>query len=318
MTTSPSPLIERVITGRKKDLGGFEVARVLPVAQRRLVGPFIFFDEMGPARFAPGNGIDVRPHPHIGLATVTYLFEGEMDHRDSLGVFQTVYPGDVNWMTAGRGIVHSERTGAAARAAGFALHGIQTWVALPVSAEEDAPEFHHHKAAELPAFEEGGARLRVILGTAFGHAAPVKVYSPIFYVHAEAPAGAAFALDAEHEDRAVYLVSGAAEIGGLRLEPGAMAVLNPGAPARIEALEDSRLMLLGGARLPEGRHIEWNFVSSDPARIENAKHDWRTSAAAGFTGSVFALPEGEHEHIPLPGDPEPGEPPAPSKDCPTT
>ncbi len=318
MTQLENSAVERLIDGRKKDLGGFHVARVLPVAQRRLVGPFIFFDEMGPARFEPGKGIDVRPHPHIGLATVTYLFEGEMDHRDSLGVFQTIYPGDVNWMTAGRGIVHSERTGEAARKAGFSLHGIQTWVALPEAAEESEPAFHHHKAAELPAFEEGGARMRLILGSAYGHEAPVKVFSPIFYAHAEAPAGALFPAPEEHEDRAVYVVSGRAMVDGVEVGAGVMAVLNPGEAATIEALEDSRLMLLGGAALPGGRFIEWNFVSSRQERIETAKADWRASAGAGWADTVFRLPDGEHEHIPLPGDPEPGEPPKPTKDCPTT
>jgi len=306
MTETSHPAIERVIDGRKKDLGGFQVARVLPIASRRLVGPFIFFDEMGPARFPPGKGIDVRPHPHIGLATVTYLFDGEMDHRDSLGVFQTIRPGDVNWMTAGKGIVHSERTGQTARAAGFFLHGIQTWVALPLAAEEADPAFHHHAAAELPVFQESGARMRLILGDAYGRSAPVKVYSPIFYVHAEAPAGARFEVDDRHEERAAYLVSGAVEIDGLAIEPGQMAVLHAGAAARIVAAEDSRLMLLGGAKLPEGRFIEWNFVSSTQQRIEQAKADWRASAAGGWNGTPFTLPEGEHEHISLPGDPDPG------------
>ncbi|MEO1040601.1 MAG: pirin family protein [Pseudomonadota bacterium] len=297
--------IELIIDGRKKDLGGFTVARVLPYAKKRMIGPFVFFDEMGPATFAPGKGIDVRPHPHIGLATVTYLFDGEMDHADSLGVHQTIRPGDVNWMTAGRGIVHSERTGAEARAAGFFMHGIQTWVALPQADEEIEPEFHHHGESELPRFNEGGAEMRLILGTGYGHAAPVKVFSPIIYIHAEAPAGARFALPDEHDELGVYLVSGALEIAGETLQPGQLAAIDPNAEAEVFALEDSRMMILGGASLG-ARFIEWNFVSSSQARIEQAKTDWRASAKQGWLDTPFTLPPGEHEHIPLPGDPDPG------------
>ena len=309
--------VDMTITGRKKDLGGFQVARVLPYAARRMVGPFIFFDEMGPAEFAPGEGIDVRPHPHIGLATVTYLFEGEMDHADSLGVEQTIRPGDVNWMTAGRGIVHSERTGPEAREAGHRLHGIQTWVALPVAEQEIEPEFHHHGAADLPVIETGGAILRLILGEAYDRTALVKTYSPMVYLHAQTTAGAAFDTPAEQDEIAVYLVSGAARVDGERLLPGEMAILRDRAVARVETAEASRLMILGGSNIGR-RNIEWNFVSAHPDRIDQAKADWRASAAAGFKDTVFALPPGETEHIPLPGDPEPGEPPKPTRDCPTT
>ena len=309
--------VELIISGRKKDLGGFQVARVLPEAKRRLVGPFIFFDEMGPAEFAPGDGVDVRPHPHIGLATVTYLFEGEMDHADSLGVHQTIRPGDVNWMTAGKGIVHSERTGPEAREAGHRLHGIQTWVALPEADQEIEPEFHHHGGGELPVIETGGATLRLILGKAYGKASPVKAYSPIVYLHVETQDGAAFDTPDGQEEIAVYLVSGAARVDGETLKPGDMAVLKDRAAARVETPEASRLMILGGANIGP-RAIEWNFVSAHPDRIDQAKADWRASAAAGFEDTVFALPPGETEHIPLPGDAEPGAPPKPTKDCPTT
>ena len=309
--------VEMIVSGRKKDLGGFQVARVLPDARRRLVGPFIFFDEMGPAEFAPGEGVDVRPHPHIGLATVTYLFEGEMDHADSLGVQQTIKPGDVNWMTAGKGIVHSERTGPEARQAGHRLHGIQTWVALPTAQQEIEPEFHHHGADALPVIEAGGARLRLILGEAYNRTAPVKTYSPMVYIHAETEAGAAFDTPAEQDEVAVHLVSGAARVDGERLLPGEMAILKNRAVARVETADASRLMILGGSTVGQ-RTIEWNFVSAHPDRIEQAKADWRASAAAGFEDTVFALPPGETEHIPLPGDPEPGEPPSPTRDCPTS
>ena len=308
--------IERIIKGRKKDLGGFQVARVLPFAKRRRVGPFVFFDEMGPAVFAPGQGVDVRPHPHIGLSTVTYLFEGEMDHADTLGVEQTIYPGEVNLMTAGRGIAHSERTGAKARAAGHPLHGIQVWIALPVEDEEVEPEFVHHGAEDLPQWEEGGARLRLILGSAHGRASPVKVRGPMVYIHAEAPAGSAFELPPGHAELAVYVVSGRVETAGEPIAPGSMVVYAAGEKAVVRAQEDSRLMILGGPDVGE-RHVEWNFVSSRKERIEQAKAGWRDSIAAGFKDTVFALPPGEREYIPLPGDPEAG-PPKRTEDCPTS
>lgn len=296
-----------VFAGRKKDLGGFQVARVLPYGKRRLVGPFIFFDEMGPATFGPGQGIDVRPHPHIGLATVTYLFEGEMDHADSLGVHQTIYPGDVNWMTAGKGIVHSERTGDEARASIFNMHGIQTWVALPLEAEEVEPEFHHHGKEELPFFEVDDVKMRLILGTAYGYASPVKVYSPIIYIHAEAPSGSQFDLPDEHDELCVYLVSGAASVNGTPLEPGQMAVLPDGQGGHVEVSQASRIMVSGGGTLEGQRFIEWNFVASSQEKIENAKAGWRQSIAKDWKETPFSMPPGENEYIPLPGDPDPGQ-----------
>ena len=308
--------IERIIKGRKKDLGGFQVARVLPFAKRRRVGPFVFFDEMGPAVFEPGKGVDVRPHPHIGLSTVTYLFEGEMDHADTLGVEQTIYPGEVNLMTAGRGIAHSERTGSKARAAGHPLHGIQVWIALPEQDEEIAPDFAHHGADELPHWKEGGASMRLILGSAYGRTSPVKVRGSIVYIHAEAPAGAAFELPGGHGELAVYVVSGRIETALEPVGSGAMAVYAAGETAVVRAHEDSRLMILGGADVGE-RHIEWNFVSSRKERIEQAKADWRASVDGGFENTVFSMPPGEEEYIPLPGDPEAG-PPKRTQDCPTS
>jgi redox-sensitive bicupin YhaK (pirin superfamily) len=293
-------MIELTISGRPKDLGGFSVRRLIPVAKKRLVGPFIFFDHMGPAEFEPGKGIDVRPHPHIGLATVTYLFDGEMDHCDTLGVHQTIKPGDVNWMTAGRGIVHSERTGPEAREAGHTLHGIQTWVALPAEDEESEPSFHHHKTDALPEIDDDGVWMRLILGTAYGHTSPVKTFSPIFYIHAETESGSTFKLTDEYEERAVYVVSGEIEIDGRLFSEGDMIVLNDDADVQIRTVTDARLMLCGGAHLSGDRHIVWNFVSSRKTLIEKAKSDWNASAEAGFQNAVFALPPGEYEHIPLP------------------
>ena len=298
--------VEMIISGRKKDLGGFTVARVLPYARRRRVGPFVFFDEMGPAVFAPGQGVDVRPHPHIGLATVTYLFDGEMDHADTLGVQQTILPGAVNLMTAGRGISHSERTGPEARAKGHKLHGVQVWIALPADDEEMEPAFAHHGAEALPEFELGGATLRLILGSAYGRASPVKLRSPMVYIHAEAPAGAAFDIPENAGDLAVYVVSGMVETGGEPVGPGCMAVFERGGAATIRARQDSRVMVLGGADLGP-RVIEWNFVSSKAQRIEQAKADWRASIAGDWTGTPFAMPPGENEYIPFPGDPDPGQ-----------
>ena len=290
------PVIE-AIAGRTRDLGGFSVARVLPAPRRRSLGPFVFFDEMGPALFAQGTGIDVRPHPHIGLATVTYLFDGGLTHRDSLGTVIDIAPGAVNWMTAGRGIVHSERSPAGLRAAGHRMHGIQTWLALPVAQAEVAPAFAHHPADTLPAITLDGARRVLIAGSAFHAAAPVKVASPMFYIHVEAQAGAEVHLPDEHEERGVYVVSGAIEIDGARHGPGQILVFEPGAPALFRALEPSVAMLLGGAPLDGPRHIEWNFVSHSPERIEQAKADWRAGR--------FPMVPGETEFIPLPGEAPP-------------
>lgn len=294
--------VDRIILGRTKDLGGFQVSRVLPVAKKRRVGPFVFFDEMGPATFKPGDGIDVRPHPHIGLSTVTYLFDGEMDHADTLGVEKTITPGAVNLMTAGRGIVHSERTGPKARAAGHHLHGIQVWIALPQGEEDQTPDFQHVAACDIPEVEQGGAVLRVIMGAAFGVTSPVKTYSHTLYVHAECPAGSVFQLPAGQGELAAYIVSGQIETGGEPVSAGRMAVFAAGEAPVIRARADSRVMVLGGADIGE-RYVEWNFVASKKDRIEQAKADWRASAEAGFHDTVFALPQSEDEYIPLPGDP---------------
>ncbi|MEO1137683.1 MAG: pirin family protein [Pseudomonadota bacterium] len=296
MTNTPM-----IIKPRTRDLGGFTVGRVLPYAKRRTVGPFIFFDEMGPAAFTPGTGIDVRPHPHIGLATVTYLFDGEIRHRDSLGKDQVIRPGDVNWMTAGRGIVHSERTDDNARRSGQTMHGIQSWVALPEDAEEADPAFHHHPKASLPMIEQEKISMRLIAGSAFGETSPVKTFSPIFYLGAEAQAGAEITLPDEYGERAIYVVSGTTEVDGEDYEAGNMLVFDRGARPSIKTKTPSTLMLLGGAPIGK-RYIWWNLVSSREDRIEQAKADWRNSSEKNFENSVFSLPPGETEHIPLPSD----------------
>ena len=288
------PAIDLVIDTRPRDIGSFEVRRLLPHPKRRLVGPFIFFDHMGPAEFAPGEGINVRPHPHIGLATVTYLFDGAIMHRDSLGTRQPIEPGAVNWMVAGRGIVHSERPPEFETPRAMNMEGIQTWVALPAEMEDAEPSFSHHPANTLPRFERNGVDCRLIAGTAFGHTSPVPVYSDTFYIHAEAPAGAAIDLPEEHAERAVYVVDGAIAIDGETHEGGHMVVLKDGeAPPRIEAAAASRLMLLGGAPLGGKRHIWWNLVSTSEDKIEAAKRRW---AEGGFE----KVPGDEEEFIPLP------------------
>ncbi len=284
--------IIRLIDPRSRDLGGFEVRRILPIAKQRMVGPFVFYDHLGPAVFQAGKGIDVRPHPHIGLATVTYLFEGELMHRDSLGFAQQIRPGDVNWMTAGRGIVHSERSSPDARDRDLTLHAIQSWVALPQSHEETEPSFHHHGAETLPSLEIDGVQLRLIAGSAYGETSPVKVFSPTFYLAAEMPAGASLTLPLEHEERAVHVAEGAVCVEGQSLKVGQMAVLAAGAEITLQAEAGSRVMLLGGATMDGERHIWWNFVSSSKDRIEQAKADWKD-------GRFDAVP-GETEFIPLP------------------
>lgn len=293
MGAHDSPTIELRIDGKPRDIGGFAVRRALPSMQRRLVGPFIFWDHMGPATFEPERGLDVRPHPHIGLATVTYLFEGEIVHKDSLGNDQAIRAGAVNWMTAGRGIVHSERTGPEARKRGTRVHGIQSWVALPVEHEEAPPNFEHHPATTVPEVLRDGVRLRVIAGTAYGLASPAGVFSPTLYVEALLPAGARLVLPEEHEERAAYVVDGAATCGGVSIAEGQLAVVRPGVEAVLEAAAPSRVMLLGGARLEGSRHIWWNFVSSSEARIEQAKRDWRERLFPKVPGD-------EIEFVPLP------------------
>jgi redox-sensitive bicupin YhaK (pirin superfamily) len=288
-----SDCVELLIEARPRDLGGFEVRRVLPAVRRRGVGPFVFFDQMGPARLPLGAGFDVRPHPHIGLATVTYLFTGEIDHRDSLGSLQTIRPGDVNWMLAGRGIAHSERSSPESRRSGVNIHGIQSWVALPVEHEETEPRFEHHPSATIPRLELEHATLDVIAGSAFGARSPAGVLSPTLYVHALLRSGARLPLDDEHEQRAVYVVEGSVTVDARRFLPGTMVVLRPGRTVFIEAHEQARIMLVGGARLDGERHIFWNFVGSSKARIEAAKRDWKE-------GRFPKIPGDDQEFIPLP------------------
>jgi redox-sensitive bicupin YhaK (pirin superfamily) len=287
--------VEARIAGRMRDLGGFEVRRVLPAQERQRVGPFIFFDHFGPVAFGPGQGMDVRPHPHIGLATVSYLFEGEIVHRDSLGSRQPIRPGDVNWMVAGQGIVHSERTSADVRAQGGRVHGLQCWVALPIDAEEVAPRFEHHPGATLPVVRHPGATLRVVAGSAYGLTAPIGVLSPTLYVDVELAAGAEVPVDDEHQERAVYVVAGSVVCQGQRIEPGVLTVLRPGAALSLVADQPARAVLIGGAPLAGPRHIEWNFVSSSSERIEQAKSDWRERRFP-------TVPDDAQERIPLPGE----------------
>ena len=285
--------VERVIEGRPRDLGGFTVRRLLPASGRRTIGPFIFFDHIGPATFAEGAGVDVRPHPHIGLATVTYLFEGELMHRDSLGSEQVIRRGDVNWMVAGRGIVHSERTPpeSRSRANGSPLHGIQTWVALPQAAEESEPSFVHHPGADLPEIRRTGCVLRLIAGEGWGERSPVAVSSPTLYAAAELAAGAVLELPDAAAERGVYVAEGAIEIAGRGHEEGELIEFTAGTAA-CRALKDSRVIVAGGAPVDGPRHIWWNFVSSSEARIERAKQDWREER--------FARVPGDPERIPLP------------------
>ena len=292
----------QVIDQRRRDLGGFEVGRVLPFTRRHMVGPFIFFDHIGPKHFSPGfpKTVDVRPHPHIGLATVTYLFAGEIMHRDSLAYQQAIQPDEVNWMVAGRGITHSERFERARREGG-AMDGIQAWVALPREHEEIAPFFEHHASAALPTLVEGGTRARLVAGEAFGARSPVRTHSPLLYVHCELAAGAHVELPAHYPERAAYVATGEVEVDGQRFAEGRMLVFGAGRPVVITASRPAILMLLGGEPIGE-RFIEWNFVSSSKERIAQAKADWRDGR--------MKLPDlDDGEFIPLP--PEPGAPPNP-------
>jgi redox-sensitive bicupin YhaK (pirin superfamily) len=289
-----APEISSIIDAQPRNIDGFSVRRVLPSMVRRLVGPFIFFDHMGPAELAPGKGLDVRPHPHIGLATVTYLFEGEIVHRDSLGSHQPIRPGEINWMTAGRGIAHSERTSPELRLAGSKMNGLQLWVALPLAHEETDPAFHHHAANTLPVLERAGARIVVLAGSAYGERSPVHTLSPLFYVDVAMPAGCELELPSEHEERAAYVIEGAIGCGAESAGPGRMLVFTPGADARLRAHTDTRLVLVGGAPIDGERHIWWNFVSSSRERIERGKRDWKE-------GRFPKVPGDEVEFIPLPG-----------------
>jgi len=289
-------MIELKIVARRTDLGGLEVGRVLPWRGRRMVGPFIFFDHIGPVVLPAGvpRSTDVRPHPHIGLATITYLFVGEIVHRDSLGCDQVIRPGEVNWMTAGRGITHSERYDTM-REKGGLLHGIQAWVALPAQAEETAPAFVHVDAAQTPSMTADGVGVRVIAGSVFGLTSRVHTHSPTLYAHLRMRSGTSMVLPAGYSERAVFVAGGGASVAGERLVPGEMAVLTPGAEASIAASEDAEVMVLGGEPVGE-RHIWWNFVASSRERIERAKADWRAGR--------FILPLGDdQEFIPLPDDP---------------
>lgn len=289
-------MLDLVIDQRSRDLGGFTVGRILPYARRRMVGPFVFFDHFGPLHFEPGipRSVDVRPHPHIGLSTLSYLFEGEIMHRDSLGSEQPIRPGEVNWMTSGRGITHSERF-ERARAEGGPMHGIQAWVALPVEHEEVEPSFAHYGGADLPARESDGLWARLVAGEAFGARANVATYSPLFYVHWRLQSGARAQLPAEYPERAAFVASGTIEVDGQRFVAGQMLVFAPGKPVVLIATTTATIMLLGGEPIGE-RFIEWNFVSSFRDRIEQAKADWRAGR--------MKLPDHDsQEFIPLPADP---------------
>lgn len=286
---------ELVIEARQRDVGGFFVRRVLPTLQRKLVGPFIFYDHLCRVDFAPGQGLDVRPHPHIALATVTYLFEGAFLHRDSLGYAQLIQPGDVNWMIAGRGIAHSERTPPELRQSGGPLHGIQCWVALPREHEEIEPSFAHHPRATIPRVKRPGVELAVVAGTAYGQASPVRVLSPTLYCAAELAAGARLVVDEQHRERAVYVASGALSLGPDEPEfgEGHLLILPQGTTVELYTRGGARAMLLGGAPLDGERHIFWNFVSSSLERIERAKDDWKNGRFGTVVGD-------EQEFIPLP------------------
>jgi redox-sensitive bicupin YhaK (pirin superfamily) len=280
-----------------RDLGdGFKVRRALPSTTRRMVGPFVFLDEMGPAQLAPGEGLDVRPHPHIGLATVTYLFEGEILHQDSLATRQPIRPGDVNWMIAGRGIVHTERTPQALRAAGPRAWGLQAWVALPEREEERAPAFAHHPMESLPFASGDGKEVRVIAGEFLGLRSPVDTQSALFYADVSLDAGAQLALPPDHEERACYLVEGGVAIDGHAYERGRLLVFKPAAQVLLKAERKARLMVLGGEPLGP-RYVWWNFVSSSRERIELAKEDWKTGRFGGVPG--------DNEFIPLPAERKP-------------
>ena len=281
-----------LVAPRVHDLGGFQVRRAVPSIQARSVGPFVFVDHMGPAVFEPGRGIDVRPHPHIGLATVTYLWAGTIRHRDTLGSVQDIRPGDVNWMTAGRGIAHSERTPVDVRGAQHPVHGMQTWVALPRSHEETTPAFYHHSAASLPVIERPGVTLRVIAGRAFGEESPVAVFADTFNVAVDMDAGAEFEIDARPVERALYLLEGEVQLDGADIPVQHLVVLDRGASHRLRARTPVKAMLLGGEPLDAPRHMWWNFVSSSKDRIEQAKQDWLDDR--------FGKIEGETEFIPLP------------------
>lgn len=283
--------IELIIEPRDRDLGGFSVRRVLPTIGRKAVGPWVFFDHMGPAAFPAGEGINVRPHPHINLATVSYLFEGEILHRDSIGSIQAIRPGDINLMVAGRGIVHSERERTEVTARARRLHGLQLWLALPEDEEEVEPAFHHYTGAEIPAVEEGGVPIRVMMGSAYGVTSPVKVFAETLYIEAHLQPGQAVTLP-EAEERAVYVAEGSLSVQGSTIPAHSMAVFSPEEVVIVEAAAESRIAIVGGEPLGR-RYMEWNFVSSRRSRIEQAKDDWKA-------GRFPKVPGDEDEFIPLP------------------
>jgi len=285
-------LIDAMLEGKTKDIGGFTVSRLLPHAERRAVGPFVFLDHIGPASFLPGHGLDVRPHPHIGLATVTYLFEGEIVHRDSLGSEQPIRPGAVNWMTAGAGIVHSERTASDKRASGPSLHGLQFWVALPQHLETGPADFVHHAAADIPEFAQDAAVLRLIAGRAYDAASPAIGASPLFYVHARFPRDGMLALPEGYAERALYVISGQMEADGRPVMPGRLVLFGTDAVGAVRAKAGTEAVLFGGAPLDGPRYLEWNFVASSRDLIEQAKARWRAGA--------FPRVPGETDFIPLP------------------
>jgi len=285
--------IDLVIVPRSVDLGGFAVRRALPHVKRRMVGPFIFFDHFGPVEFRAGQGIDVRPHPHIGLATVSFLFDGEIMHRDSLGSAVAIHPGDVNLMTAGRGIVHSERTAPDHRAGGERLHGLQLWVAMPAGDEEIAPSFAHHDQAELPMVAGDGKNVRVVVGSLYGQRSPVPTLCDTIMADAALTPGAVLPIDAQAEERALYVVAGEVDVAGERFAAGRLLVFRPGDAMTVTAASEARVVLVGGAAMDGPRHVWWNFVSSRKERIEQAKADWKL-------GRFDSVPGDEREFIPLP------------------
>jgi redox-sensitive bicupin YhaK (pirin superfamily) len=286
-------LIETVIVPRARDLGGFEVRRALPAAERQMVGPFIFFDQFGPVLMRAGQGIDVRPHPHIGLATVTWLFDGAIYHRDSLGSQQPIAPGELNWMTAGRGIVHSERTDAGELARDRQVFGIQSWVALPKAFEDTAPAFEHVAMERLPLIEDRGVKARIVAGSVYGATSPVRTHSDLFYADVRLAAGSVLPLPADHEERGIYVAEGAIAIADQSFAAGRLLVFRPGDAISVKAQTDARIMLLGGDPMDGPRHIWWNFVSSSKDKIEAAKDDWKR-------GRFAIVPGDEKDFIPLP------------------
>ena len=289
---SPCHGVSLFINAKERDLGNLAIKRYLPHDLQRKVGPFVFFDHMGPADFGPGQGVDIRPHPHVCLATITYLISGSLVHRDSLGYVQEILPGEVNWMTAGRGIVHSERTGPAARASGQNLHGLQVWVALPEEFEEVEPEFFHYEKEEIPQWQHENSTMRLIAGTAYGETSPVRTYSRLFYLDVEIPASGEISLPNDYSERGMYLISGVLQYNEALIEAGTMVIFNEDAVVEIQASRDSRLVMFGGDPLTE-RHLEWNFVASSRKRLEQARDDWEN-------GRFQAIPDDAGESIPYP------------------